>query len=92
MPAAPDSPGRPRATLSVRAELLVVTEMTPRGRVRHEWRRQEIAAIRCGSADWHDRSRKELQVYLRDGRLAGILRGRETDELRWLATVLRQAL
>jgi hypothetical protein len=61
---------------------------------RQEWPRDQVAAVRLGPAVPQPYGGKglALRLILRDGRSLNILTGDDEVELRWLATVLRQAL
>jgi hypothetical protein len=58
------------------------------------WASSQITAIRTGPGSVGRRGKDicELYVYLADGKKIGLGCGRAHDELRWLATVLRQTL
>jgi hypothetical protein len=57
--------------------------------------RAQIAAIRVGAGSnggGRNQDIRELYIYFTDGKQFGLFCGRAHDELRWLATVLRQTL
>lgn len=56
--------------------------------------RDQIAAVRTGPGRIGQRGKDIIELYLffKDGNKVGLLAGRDNAELRWLATVLRQAL
>ena len=64
------------------------------GTKERRWDRDEIAAIRADRSNMevNDRPVIELQIQPRTGKKTGLLAGRNEQELRWLATRLRQAL
>ncbi len=59
-----------------------------------EWDCAEIAAIRADASGMEVNGRPviELQIHPRIGKKVGLLAGRDTNELRWMATRLRSAL
>ena len=58
------------------------------------WAKSDIAAIRVGPSNVivNNRPLPALQIYPRAGKKRGMLAGRDEEELKWLATRLRQAL
>jgi hypothetical protein len=86
---------RRRTTLLVtEAALAVVRSGSLLRERRQEWPRAEMVALRLGPAVPSPRGGKgfALRLWLRDGRAVNVLTGDDEAELRWLATVLRQAL
>jgi hypothetical protein len=88
-----------RAVFRVSDERLLVTEEGPSGRMHREWKRDDIALIGVGPTSPIDNNAGEtakvlweLQIYPKNARHVGLLAGRDTDELRWIATTLRWAL
>jgi hypothetical protein len=61
---------------------------------RQEWARAGMTALRLGPAvpAAHGGKGFALRVHTRDGRAVNVLTGDDDAELRWLATVLREAL
>lgn len=86
--------GRRRAVIAVAAGHLIITQSSLFGIKTREWPREQLAAVRAGPSGMaiNDVPVIELQVLPRDGRKFGLLSGRDTAELEWLATVLRRAL
>jgi hypothetical protein len=85
-------------TLTVDENGLVYQSTGPVGGNSHkEWRRGEIAAVRVGPSlsRWVTQSgprRRGVYVIQTDGRQVHVVETDRTPEMRWLATVLRQAL
>ena len=86
--------GRRRATLIVESGRLALTQTGIWGTKHRMWERGEIAAIRADKSgmEMNDRPVIELQIHPVAGKKAGFFGGRDDDELRWIATELRQAL
>ena len=86
--------GRRRVVLAVAAGRLLTLSVGPLGTRRREWAAADIADVTVGPSGVaiNDRPVPELQVLGRDGTKQGYLFGRDPDELRWAATVLRRAL
>ena len=86
--------GKRSAELVVEGRQLRVTTKGLFGTKERRWDRDEIAAIRADRSNMevNDRPVIELQIQPRTGKKTGLLAGRNEQELRWLATRLRQAL
>jgi hypothetical protein len=85
---------RRQAVLAVVDDTLMVMQAGLFGWRRWEWTREELSDIVSGPSNMciNDQPVIELHIYPNDGKRVGLLVGRGTDELRWLATVLRRAL
>jgi hypothetical protein len=86
---------RKRIVITAQKNFLTVVHSSPMTREkRQEWPRNEIAAIRLGYASRQLFTEKGLALCLftKEGRRVNVFAGDEEDELRWLATVLRQTL
>jgi hypothetical protein len=86
--------GRRTASFDATAGRLCVETRGLFGNKRHEWTRADLAAIRADASGMgvNERPVIELQVHPRGGKKVGLLAGRDEEELRWMATRLRQAL
>jgi len=86
--------GRRRATLTAGHSGLTVVQTGPFGVKRREFRRGDIATIRADASNVrvHHSRVLELQIHLVTGKKVGLFVGRDTGELRWMATELRNAL
>lgn len=86
--------GRRRAVIAVAAGHLIITQSNLFGMKTRDWPREQLAAIRAGHSgmEVNEVPVIELQVIPLDGRKSGLLAGRDTAELEWLATTLRRAL
>jgi hypothetical protein len=86
--------GRRRATLTAGKSGLTIVQSGPFGTKRREFRREEIAAVRADTSNVEVNNRRvlELQIHPVTGKKVGLLVNREADELRWMATELRNAL
>jgi hypothetical protein len=86
--------GRRRAVLAVVGERLLLLQAGPFRRTRREWARDELTDVRTGHGSLSAGGEPviELQVIARRGKKCGLLGGRDEEELRWLATVLRRSL
>lgn len=86
--------GRRRAVLAVVGPLFMVLQVGPFGRQRRQWQVNQIRDIRTGPGRMSSAGEPviELQVLPTGGKMVRLLGGRDEEELRWLATVLRQGL
>jgi hypothetical protein len=86
--------GRRRATLTAGNSGLTLVQTGPFGVKRREFRRADIAAIRADASGMavNDVPLIELQIHPVTGKKAGLFAGRDTEELRWMATELRKAV
>jgi hypothetical protein len=92
--------------LDVSDDRLTVVQTSIFASTRHEWPGADIIDIRTGSCTRQDENTDEdsesampvwgveieLQVHQKTGKKFGLLLGRDEQELRWLATMLRRAL
>ena len=86
--------GRRRAVLDVIGDTLLVTESGLFGTKQHEWPADQIRDVRMGFSGMKVNNKPVMQLRIQPvaGEKLGIFTGRKKDELRWLATTLRQAL
>jgi hypothetical protein len=86
--------GRRRAVLAVVDRTLMIYQTGLFRAKRHEWSKDQVEVIRIGPSgiEVNDVPVLELQIVPTKGTKVGLLAGRDVDELRWLATVLRQGL
>lgn len=86
--------GRRQAVLAVVADRLMLLQTGPLRRTRREWPRDQLTDVCTGPSGMSVGGEPviELQVIPRDGKKCGVLGGRDEEELRWLATLLRRAL
>jgi hypothetical protein len=86
--------GRRQAVLAVVDGTLMIYQTGLFGAKRNEWPKDAVAAIRTGPSgmEVNEVPVLELQIHSKSGKKVGLLAGRNVDELRWLATVLRRAL
>ena len=88
--------GRRRAVLRVVDDELQIFRAGLFGSSRRLWTRLEVGDIRVGPSNLvvNDVPVLELQIHpvVRTGQKYGLLGGRDANELRWLATLLRQRL
>jgi hypothetical protein len=84
---------RRRVALAVRGDALTVLQSNLFGSSQRQWRRDEVADVFVlHHPDSEAPDRWELQIQPREGNPFRLLAYRDVSELRWLATVLRQAL
>jgi hypothetical protein len=86
--------GRRKAVLAVVDGTLMIYQTGLFRAKRHEWPKDKVEAIRTGPSgmEVNEAPVLELQVISTKGTKVGLLAGRDLDELRWLATVLRRNL
>ena len=86
--------GRRRAVLTAFGDKLGLEQTGPFGSKEKEWLRDELADLRTGPSGTTVGVAPiiELQIVSRDSGKVGLFAGRDDEELRWLATVLRRAL
>jgi hypothetical protein len=87
--------GTRETVLAVVGESVMVMQTGLRRAKRREWPRSEVKTARVGASgtEINDRPVLELQLLgADDKKLFGMLSGRDTRELTWMATLLRQAL
>jgi len=84
-----------RTVITVQNGVHTVARSSPVARQKQqEWSRSDIAAIRLDYASRQMQTEKGRAVCLftNDGRRINLITGDDEDEMRWLATMLRQAL
>ena len=86
--------GRRTATFAAESGRLCVETKSLFGARQLEWSSGEINAIRADASNMEVNHRPvlELQIHPVTGKKVGLLAGRNENELRWMATRLRQAL
>ncbi|MBN9118692.1 MAG: hypothetical protein J0I06_05970 [Planctomycetes bacterium] len=87
--------GRKRAVLAVVGDRLLTFETGPLGSRRREFGRAGLLDIACGPSNVsvNNKPLPQLQIVpAHNNQRVGMLTGRDEDELKWIATVLRQAL
>ncbi len=88
--------GRRQAVLAVAGDELHILQTGLFGTSRQQWPRQQVFDVRVGPSkiNMNRQPLPELQIlpHLGEGKKFGLLAGRDEAELRWLATLLRQAL
>ncbi len=87
--------GSRRAIIDVVYETLLVSESAiGSGTKQHEWAADELRSIHMGSSGMkvNNKPVMQLQIQPTQGDKLGLFTGRDREELRWLATTLRQAL
>jgi hypothetical protein len=86
--------GRRTAEIAVTNGQLRIATRGLFGARQHEWLAGELTAIRADGSgmEVNERPVLELQVHPRVGKRVGLLAGRDDDELRWIASRLREAL
>lgn len=84
--------GRRRAILSAGRDGVSIVVAGIFGTKRLDWTPQQIRFIRTGPSgmEMNNQPVIELQIHTDDGKKKGFLAGRDVDELKWLATRLRQ--
>ena len=90
--------GRRRAILDIVAgangPTLLITRQNIFGTRQQDLHRNQITAIRVGNSgmEVNNVPVKNLHIYPRQGKTIGLFSGRDNQELRWLAAMLRQGL
>jgi hypothetical protein len=86
--------GRRRAAIAAVGQQLMVLQTGLFGSKSYEWTRDEISSIGVGPSGMSINNVPvlELQITSADGKKLGLLAGRDTEELAWMATLLREAL
>jgi hypothetical protein len=86
--------GRRKAVLAVVDGTLMIYQTGLFRAKRHEWSKDQVEAIRTGPSgmEVNEVPVLELQIISSKGKKVGLLAGRDWDELRWIATVLRRNL
>jgi hypothetical protein len=94
MMAAAINMSRRTATFTVEGGCLRVETKSLFGTKQLEWSSGEVAAIRADASNIEVNHRRlfELQIHPVTGKKVSLLAGRDENELRWMATRLRQAL
>lgn len=85
--------GRRQAALAVANGRLMIVQTGLFGTKKREWACENLRRIGIGPSGWsvNDVPVLELQIHPHDEKKHGMLAGRETQELAWMATVLRNA-
>jgi hypothetical protein len=85
--------GRRRAMFAVAAGKLLVMQQGIFGTKRREWPVEDIEGIATGPSGMkvNDRDVPQLQIKSTSGEMLGLLTGRDSQELEWLACELRSA-
>lgn len=86
--------GRRRAAFMVEGDQLRIAHSSLFGTKMSAWSREELKSIHIGpsSMAMNDVPVLELQIEPCTGKKVGLFAGREEEELRWIATTLRQSL
>jgi len=86
--------GRRRAIVDIVHGTLLVSRQNLFGSKQHEWRPNEIKDIQIGSSGFevNDVPVMELKIIPKTGKKIGLFAEREDDELRWMASILRNAV
>jgi hypothetical protein len=86
--------GKRHAIIDMVDDILLITRKNLFGVKQHEWRRGDIDTIRCGASgmEVNDVPVIELQIRPKEGKKVGLFSGRSTEELKWMAAVLRVAM
>lgn len=85
--------GRRQAALAVANGRLMIVQTSLFGTKKREWACEDLRRIGIGPSGMsvNDVPVLELQIHPHDAKKHGMLAGRETQELAWMATVLRDA-
>jgi len=88
-----------QVALAVVGQELEMLETSPVRSRRRSWNRAELIDIRCGDNGWVSGSDEsnltpvaQLHILPKGEKKVGLLTGRDTAEIRWIASVLRRAL
>lgn len=87
--------GRRQSTIEANATCLVIREAGAFASATNDWLGDDIASIvvRPSQRSYYGRRPAyELQITSKDGKTFRLLAGRDTDELTWIATLLRRSL
>ena len=86
--------GRRQAIIDVIGDTLLVTVSGLFGTKQHEWSADQITSIHMGpnGMEVNNRPVMQLQIQPQAGKPRGLLTGRDEHEIRWVATILRNAL
>ena len=86
--------GKRQAIIDVIGDTLLISETTGSRTKQHEWTVDQIRSIHMGPSgmEVNNKPVMQLQIDPIEGKKLGIFTNRDRDELRWLATTLRQAL
>lgn len=84
--------GLRRARIETAGDAIRITVSDPFGSRTREWPYGAAAVVRIGPSGMsvNDVNIEELQVHPVHGKKAGFLAGRDAEELRWMATLLRE--
>jgi hypothetical protein len=86
--------GRRHAVFAVVGDTFMVIQQGPLGTKRGEWNCDDLTDIGTGPSgmEVNDQPVIELQIQPKTGKKIGLLAGRDTAELEWIATMLRHSL
>jgi hypothetical protein len=86
--------GTRESAVAVAADRMMVIQTGLRHTRQRQWNTSEIKTVRVGPSgiEVNDRPVMELQIHGAEGKLFGMLAGRDERELTWMATLLRQTL
>ncbi len=86
--------GKRQAIIDVIGDTLLVSETTGQRTKQHEWTADQIRSIHMGPSgmEVNNKPIMQLQIQPIEGKKLGIFSNRDRNELRWLATTLRQSL
>lgn len=86
--------GLGRALLTVAGDTLQIEVRGLFGKRRMQWHRGELAAVRMDASGMkvNDEPVPELRIEPTAGKKVGLMAGRDEQELRWVATLLRRQL
>lgn len=86
--------GRRSAIIDIVDETMLITQRSFTGVRQRTWRRDELRTIECGPSgmEVNERPVMQLQITPASGGTAGYFTGRDEQELRWLARILREAM
>ena len=85
---------RRKAVFVITADTLTFSQVGPLRQSEKQWPTTEITAVGVGDSNTsvNNVPLKQMQIHLLTGHPQGLFTGRDTDELNWLASVLRQTL
>jgi hypothetical protein len=90
---------RAQVALAVVGDQLEMLEISPLRTRRRSWNRADLIEVRCGDNGWVSGSDDsnltpvaQLHILPKGEKRVGLLTGRDTSEVRWIASVLQRAL